>query len=66
MTKWAHVSTDLLFYAQVGMHQVRILVFDNITKRVQSLNVDFTSIFSTVDITSTFYSKTDTLVVKPQ
>ena len=33
MTNWAHLFTDLLFYAHVGIHQVRILVFD-ITKGV--------------------------------
>ena len=29
MTNWVKTSTDLLFNAYVGIHQVRILVFDN-------------------------------------
>ena len=36
MTNLAHIFTGLLFYAYVGIHQVRRLVFD-ITKRVPSL-----------------------------
>ena len=30
MTNWAKIVTDFLFYAYgIGLHQVRILVFDN-------------------------------------
>ena len=29
MTDWAQISTGLLFDAYVGIHQVRIRVFDN-------------------------------------
>ena len=29
MTNWAQIFTGLLFYAHVGIRQVRILVFDN-------------------------------------
>ena len=29
--------TDLLFSAYVGIHQVRILVFNNITKRTEAI-----------------------------
>ena len=32
MINWVLIFTDLLTYAYVGIHQVRILVFDNISK----------------------------------
>ena len=35
MTSWAQISTGLLCYACVGIHQVRILVF-NILQNVSS------------------------------
>ena len=29
MTNWAQIFTGLVFYAYVGIHQARILVYDN-------------------------------------
>ena len=37
MTNLAQIFTGLLFDAYVWLHQVRMLVFDNITKRVQRI-----------------------------
>ena len=36
MTNWAQIFPDLLFYAYVGIHEVKILVFNIITKRVMT------------------------------
>ncbi len=50
MTKWAQIFTGLLFYAYVGIHQVRILVFDNYRKHTLPLTINpdviITSIYS--------------------
>ena len=39
MTNWVKIFTDLLFYAYVGIHQVRILVFDNYQRCPVPLNL---------------------------
>ncbi len=38
MTNCAHIFTGLIFYAYVGIHQVRILVFDSYQKNTLPFN----------------------------
>ena len=38
MTNWVQIFTDLLFYAYVGIHKVRVLVFDNYQRCPVPLN----------------------------
>ena len=37
-TDWVQIFTDLLFYAYVGIHKVRVLVFDNYQRCPVPLN----------------------------